>query len=307
MRDPVQPTYVCVGGIIIDDIVFPNGETRMGVLGGGTIHAAAGMLIWDQRPGISVCAGHDLPEPARQRLERDFDLQGLIWLDLPQVRAWQVFEWDGRRTEIFRVDEIAPFIYGGTPDQMPAAYHAAKGVYVLNDDRLLSQWRAMYPNTTLFWEPGQAFMIAPNAERFRAGLRQIDIVSPNLLEAQQVYGFTDPAALVKAMLDDGAQIAALRMGEAGSLVGQRGDPICSTCPPYPYRIILDQTGAGNTYCGGFLVGWLETGDLKKAACYGAVAASFALEVIGVADPLSNLAELRDQRHRWLCEHIEIVR
>ncbi len=76
MKNSVPPSYICVGGIIIDDIVFPNGETRMEVLGGGVSHAAAGMKIWDQRAGMVACAGKDLPNSARRRLERDFDLQG---------------------------------------------------------------------------------------------------------------------------------------------------------------------------------------------------------------------------------------
>jgi sugar/nucleoside kinase (ribokinase family) len=307
MPAEAPPAYVCVGGIIIDDIVFPDGETRMGVLGGGTVHAAAGMLIWDQRPGIASRVGYDLPDSARQRLERDFDLRGLVRLDLPQARAWQLFEWDGRRTEIFRVDEVAPFLYGVTPEEMAAAYRAVKGVHLLRDADDLPHWRAIFPAATILWEPGQAFMVAENAEAFRAGLAHIDIVSPNLLEAQQVYGLTGPAALVGAMLDDGARIAALRMGEAGSLVGARDRDVLLRVPAVPVPEIVDQTGAGNTYCGAFLVGWLETGDLRQAAGYGAVAASFALEVIGVADPPADMVARRDERWRWLDERIESVR
>jgi len=71
--------------------------------------------------------------------------------------------------------------------------------------------------------------------------------------------------------------------------------------------IVDQTGAGNTYCGAFLVGWLETGDLRQAAGYGAVAASFALEVIGAADPPVDMIERRTERWRWLAQRIESVR
>jgi sugar/nucleoside kinase (ribokinase family) len=129
-------------------------------------------------------------------------------------------------------------------------------------------------------------------------------VTPEEIAAAQVYRFDDPAALVRAMLDDGAKIAALRLGEAGSLVGQRESGPLLKIPAVPVPEIVDQTGAGNTYCGAFLVGWLETGDLKTAACYGAVAASFALEVIGVADPPANVVELRDQRWRWRCNRIE---
>ncbi len=303
MPDSPHPAYVCVGGLIVDDIIFPNGDTRLAVLGGGAIHGAAGMLIWDQRAGISVCAGRDLPDSARQRLARDFDLQGVIWLDIPQARAWQLFEWDGKRTEVFRVDELDPFIYQPDPSQVPTAYHAARGVYLLRDAIRLPDWRALYPDAVLLWEPLQQYMISEHAAEFRAALPHIDIVSPNLLEAEQIYGRADPSTLVRAMLDDGATIAALRMGERGSLVGTRGDPDLIAVPPVSVPHLIDQTGAGNTYCGAFLVGWLETGDLRRAACYGAVAASFSLEVTGVADPPPDMTAQRDARCRWLMDRL----
>ena len=62
-----RPAIVCVGSIIIDDIVLPDGVTRMGVLGGGVSHAAAGAATWGERPGIVACVGHDLPAAARDR------------------------------------------------------------------------------------------------------------------------------------------------------------------------------------------------------------------------------------------------
>ncbi|MBN2303108.1 MAG: hypothetical protein JXQ72_01445 [Anaerolineae bacterium] len=298
-----QPAYVGVGSIIIDDIVYPDGQTSMGVLGGGISHAAAGMLIWDQCPGIMACAGRDLPAKALARLERDFDIQGLIQLDQSQARAWQLFEWDGKRTEIFRVDDVEPFIHAPQPDQVPDSYRGARGVYLLRGARSLPAWRALYPAATLLWEPFQQYMVPANAVEFRAALQQVDIVSPNLLEARQVYNLDNPTALVNAMLDDGAQIVALRMGEAGSLVAcqanRRTGRRIIAVPAVPVPEIVDQTGAGNTYCGAFLVGWLETGDLVTAAVYGAVAASFALEVTGVADPPANLAEVREERCQWL--------
>lgn len=303
MKNSIPPAYVCVGGIIIDDIVFPNGETRMEVLGGGVVHAAAGMKIWDQRAGLFVCAGKDLPDSARRRLERDFELQGMIWLDLPQARAWQLFEWDGRRTEVFRVSVLDPYIYEPGPELAPDVYLGAKGVHLLRDAVCLPDWRARFPNSVLLWEPLQQYMIPQNAAEFRASLPLIDIVSPNWLEAQAVYGFENPARLVRAMLDDGAQIAMLRMGEYGSIVGKQDQPDLITVPIVPVPELVDQTGAGNTYCGGFLVGWVETGDLIQAACWGAVAASFALEVTGVADPPPEVAAIRDERCQILLDRI----
>ena len=42
-------------GIIVDDIVFPDGRTAMGVLGGGGFYAAVGMRLWT--PDVQVQAG----------------------------------------------------------------------------------------------------------------------------------------------------------------------------------------------------------------------------------------------------------
>lgn len=273
----------------------------MGVLGGGVAHAAAGMCLWGQRPGICASTGHGLPKPAYERLARDFDLQGNLHLDVPQARAWQVFDWDGRRTEIPRVEEWEPFLRHPLPHEVPGTYHGAKGVHILRNAECLPRWRRLYPEATLFWEPEQLFMIAENADIFRHALRYVDIVSPNLLEAQQMYGSSDPVALVWAMIDQGAKIAALRMGEAGSVVAMHGRKEILTIPAVPVPAIADQTGAGNTYCGAFLVGWLETQDLAEAAIYGGVAASFSLETVGVAESPPDFNEIREARYIWLCE------
>src|SRR5690606_9738142 len=179
---------------------------------------AAGMVIWGQRPGLVTVVGRELPENVRLRLLRDFDVQGLQRLDIPQARAWQLFEWDGRRTEIFRVDEVEPFVIGPRPEALPPTYRGARGAHLLRDDEV-SPWCEMLPGTTLLWEPNQHFMTPENAGAFRAALPLVNIVSPNWLEAQAIYGFGDPVALVRAMLDDGADVAALRLGEQGSIAG----------------------------------------------------------------------------------------
>jgi sugar/nucleoside kinase (ribokinase family) len=47
--------------------------------------------------------------------------------------------------------------------------------------------------------------------------------------------------------------------------------------------VVDPTGAGNAYCGGFLAGYIETGDVLTAARYGAIAASFLVEQAGLPE------------------------
>lgn len=302
-----RPAIVCVGSIIIDDIVLPDGVTRMGVLGGGVSHAAAGAAAWGERPGIVACVGHDLPAAARDRLARDFDLQGVIALDVPQARAWQVFEWDGRRTEIFRVDVLEPFLTDPQPEHVPGAYEGARGLHLLRPASDVAGWRARFPAATILWEPSQHFMVAGHLPQFRAALPLVDIVSPNNLEAGLIYGLDDPADLVRAMLDDGARVVALRQGADGSLAARADQPGLIHLPAVPVAEIVDQTGAGNAYCGGFLAGWLATGgDLLAAACYGGTAASFALEVTGVLDPSAVGPAERERRRRWLADRAIIL-
>jgi sugar/nucleoside kinase (ribokinase family) len=290
-----------VGSLITDDIVLPDGTTHMGVLGGGVAHTAAGMLIWGRRPGICACAGHDLAPVARQRLARDFDLSGIDWQNRPQVRAWQLFEWDGRRTEIFRTGTEEHQSNFPQPAQVPPGYRAARAVSLLRRAGDLSDWRAAFPAAVILWEP--ELMTHDDAAAFRAALRLADIVSPNWHEAQQFYGPLDAAEIVQAMLDDGAPMVALRLGEAGSLVAAKDRSTLLKIPAVPVPRVVDHTGAGNTYCGAFVVGWVETRDLRQAACYGAVAASFALEVTGVAGPFPDLDRERAARLTWVAGRV----
>jgi sugar/nucleoside kinase (ribokinase family) len=138
-------------------------------------------------------------------------------------------------------------------------------------------------------------MLPENAAEFRRTLPHAPIVSPNLVEAALIYGTDDPQEQISAMLADGATIIALRMGESGSIVASATQRI--HIPAVPVTHIADQTGAGNAYCGGFLVGWLRTGDLRQAGYYGAVAASFTLEEIGAPRPPN--PAVRDARYAAL--------
>ena len=125
-------------------------------------------------------------------------------------------------------------------------------------------------------------MLSADREAFLQGIAQADIVSPNLHEAQTMYEIDDELEIMRRMLADGANAAAIRMGELGSLVARQGDAAAHYIPAVEVADVVDQTGAGNTYCGGFLVGYCRERDIVGAGCYGAAAASFTLEEVGCA-------------------------
>jgi sugar/nucleoside kinase (ribokinase family) len=298
----MNPRLVGVGAVFIDDIVLPDGTTYMAQLGGGVVHALMGAAVWGERPGITALAGHDLPEQIRQRLEAHFDTRGLHILDLPQIRAWQIFEADGTRRELYRAAVTEPFTRGAQPHHLPEIYRSSRGFYLLQDFDGIGIWAAQL-DALIVWEPLQQIMRPGSHALLRAALKTacVDVVSPNLAEAQAVYGQKAPEALAAALLEDGAKAAALRMGPEGSLIATQG--ILAYIPAFPVSSIIDQTGAGNTYCGAMAAGLIQGKSLEEAARMGAVAASFCIEQRGVLSPEHVSVDERDRRYRLLQELI----
>lgn len=302
MNDLHSPKYVCVGSIFIDDIVYPDGRTVMGVLGGAGTHAAAGICVWGERPGLVANSGVGMPAEAQAHMDRDFDMRGIVQVDVPQGRAWQIFEWDNRRIEIFRVDNIEPFAFSPQPDKLYKSFFDAEAYTILRGAENFLKWREALPTKLLLWEPDSLYMQASNREEYRYTIPYPDMVSPNLLEARRLTELDDPHDILNWMIDNGAKIAALRMGELGSLVAAQGMTRNEyvIVKPTPVPEIIDQTGAGNSFCGGFLYGYHQTQDVRLAAYHGAISASFTLEVMGLADPTrADLAEKRAERYQWM--------
>ncbi|MGQ9493135.1 MAG: carbohydrate kinase family protein [Anaerolineae bacterium] len=275
--------YVVIGNIIIDDIVLPDGTTLMNTLGGAGTHAVMGIRVWSDRVGFISAVGVDFPTDHWAALVASgVDLIGVRREKLPTPRAWQLFEANGKRTEVFRTNFDDLLHLEAEPKHFPLAYVGVRGAYILTDrPDTLHSWVSFLRSmgvSLILWEPSPYWMNPQQRERFVAFLSEVDIVCPDLESARCLYAETDAYALIRAMLYDGARLVALRMGKEGSLIAERGGQI-HAIPIWPTKVV-DVTGAGNAYCGGLLVGYAETGDARTAGLYGAVSASFAVEQFG---------------------------
>jgi ribokinase len=74
----------------------------------------------------------------------------------------------------------------------------------------------------------------------------------------------------------GARNVVVKLGERGSLVYDEARGAWRIVPIYRTKVV-DPTGAGDAFGGGFLVGLVETGDPLQAALYGTISASFVIE------------------------------
>ena len=278
--------------IILDDIICPDGTTHMGMLGGGGPQSAFGMKLWADSVGLVAGVGTDLPQSVHDWLDHNkIDTGGIRLAEQPTPRAWQALEADGCRTQVWRVPpeaiqtHLQRHLY-----LMPIPYHRAKGVHFgihpLEPDSAFV--RALKENNVIVSiEPFRPSERSLTTTELKSLISGAPIFSPNLSEARslvpplnKISQQEEVIALMAIFLDSGAQVISLRMGPDGSWVGSQQTENIFHIPAFETHVV-DPVGAGNAYCGGFLVGWLETGDLTQAGLFGAVAASFLVEQIGV--------------------------
>lgn len=290
--------HISISSVIIDDIVLPDGTTHMACLGGGGTHAAMGMRVWSKSVGLVANIGDDFPPEIMERLENAFDVRGLIKLDMITVRAWQLFEADGRRTEILRseqnnLDQLKPHI-----KDFPNVYQSLEGVHLHTEAADVPLWVSFlrqFGNPFIFWEPWQRDSIPENREKLIDILPHVDCVSPNLEEARLLMGLENTKDLLEKYIEYGAKMVVIREGTEGSTYTD-ADGNFIKVPTVKVDQIVDQTGAGNAYCGGFIAGYSISESIEDTLCRAAVSASFALEQFGALFSLENIEKRANVRY-----------
>ena len=115
-------------------------------------------------------------------------------------------------------------------------------------------------------------------------LADLDVVLPSEDDLGIAPGnLADVAGWFEVLRKAGAQRVVLKRGAFGSIVFN-GTAEVWRVPAFPSPA-TDPTGAGDAFCGGFLVGLAETSDPVRAAVYGTAAASFAVDAPSALDCL----------------------
>jgi sugar/nucleoside kinase (ribokinase family) len=298
-------------GIIVDDFVFPQGTTRMGVLGGGGPQTAWGMAVAlgsGATVGLVAGIGADLDEallaPVRAA---GINLDGVRITDLPTPRAWQVIEFDGRRTQLWRVPgyTLSAQLARGW-EVLPLSYRDARafhwGIHPGEGGALDFARELRGQGRRVSLEPFKPPDRQLTDDEIRAVLEACDVFSPNWPEAAQMIGSDDYRTVIGRFQALGCRLLALRRGAEGAdvwdLAEGRGVHV-----PAIQTTVIDAVGAGNAFCGA-LVARLEDG-LVQAACHASAAASYLVEQVGLPgslpDPADYARRVSEARagSRWL--------
>lgn len=151
------------------------------------------------------------------------------------------------------------------------------------------------------WEPAPPGCDRVNLQAHLQACKVVDVFSPNhlelgyLFEGRVVQSPSFEKATIekfaKQFLDSGmgnttSGIVVVRSGEFGVLT--LSATAADWLPPFydgpSSDKVVDPTGAGNAFLGGFTTVLCESGDPREASIYGSVAASFALEQFGIPQP-----------------------
>ncbi len=294
-----------LGNFTIDDIVLHDGRTRIGTSGGNVLYAALGAQLWCNRVGILARLGNDLPAPMLTRLQ-SLNLElGLIPVDLPNIHNWALYERDGARQFVptrasgsydalsLRGDEIA------RAQRNARAYHIAS----MPVERQAELVRALKrPSNLVSLDPHELW-IAGNEPLHMQMMAQVDCYVPSREEARLLFGRDDPAAAAREFGRQGPRVIVVKIGAEGSLVFDARTQNLTHVPIYPVAVI-DETGAGDTFCGGFLAGYLETGDAVLSACRGTVSASYCVEHLGAFPEQQPTRQDMEMRLQYVSERVK---
>lgn len=296
-------SVLIVGSVALDNVKTPFGEMR-DILGGAAVYSSIAASHFAPVRLVGV-VGEDFPDEHLAFLSaRGIDLEGL------QVVPGRTFRWSGYydfdlnqahtlETQLNVFDRFCPDI--------PEAYRDSRYVFLANIDpelqlRVLDQVKS--PTLTIC--DTMNFWIENKRDCLVEVLKRVDVAFMNDAESRQLCGTFSLLKAAHEIRKLGPQVVVIKKGEHGAVMVS--DSTYFAAPSYPLEDVIDPTGAGDSFAGGF-VGYtaktddISEGNLRKATIYGSTLASYNVESFGPA----RLSELtQDDIIKRYCEFKQIA-
>lgn len=281
--------YYTIGGFTLDDTVLPTGEIQWVAPGGNVLYSAIGAKIWGVPVGIVTPVGEDYPQAYLDELEdRGFDLAGVCRVPHPSFHVWILHETHTRRQIIYRLDSGTNVYLDPKPDYLPKMIRSAKGAHICpilgsSQAALMEHLFSLKVPTflDLIVIPDQ---IDVTTGHQRALWPNLSAFLPSIEEVRTLWGDQPFINLIHELEKYSPPVFAIKLGDRGCLVREPKDDQIYHVPAYPARVV-DSTGAGDAFCGGFMVGLQETGSAVTAALQGSISSSFVIEGFGAMHAL----------------------
>ena len=276
-------SLLVVGSVAYDSVQTDAGSRRM-ALGGSAVYfsLAASYLADVSLVGV---VGEDFKQRHVDLLtEHGVDVSGL------ERAEGKTFHWSGvYSTEDVNTRETLDTQLNVFSDFSPTladGHRSSDYVFLANIDpelqmRVIDQMerrpKVVALDSMNFWIDGRR-------SDLNAIVGRVDILFLDEGEVRSYSGETNLVKAARRIQEMGPRVAVVKRGEHGALVFDKDEVFAA--PAMPLESVVDPTGAGDSFAGGFMGALASTGDvsnrgLRRAAVVGSMMGSFAVQDFSV--------------------------
>jgi sugar/nucleoside kinase (ribokinase family) len=272
-----------VGSIAFDAVKTPFGE-RERMLGGAAVHFALAASFFDTVRVVGP-VGDDFGDAELEVLHA----RGVDTTDIEHVAGGRTFFWRGeygwdlnsRETLETQLNVFETF-----EPKLSEASRASEVLFLANiQPDLQRQVRAQCEAARFVALDSMNLWIDIARDSLVAAIGEVDCVILNDAELRQLTEKPNLVAAAREVLTWGPSVIVAKQGEYGAALITAEEFFA--LPAFPLETVIDPTGAGDTFAGGF-VGYLaaHAGEpigadvLRRAMAHGTALASFNVEEFG---------------------------
>jgi sugar/nucleoside kinase (ribokinase family) len=270
-------SILVVGSIAYDTVETPTAKVD-DALGGSTLFFSAAASLFTPVNVVGVVGSDFKKDDLRFLEQRGVNFDGM------QVEEGETFRWGGRYYKnMNKRDTLFTYlnVFESFSPRIPEQYKDCEYIFLANiDPELQLDVLAQIKKPKLVVLDTMNFWISGKRDSLDQIIRKSDIV---IINDEELMEYTKEANLVTAaekLIQSGPSRIVIKRGEYGALLYADGHFFFA--PAFPLENVIDPTGAGDTFAGGFL-GYLaarkniEENTVRNAVIYGCVSASFTVE------------------------------
>ena len=279
-----------VGSVAFDSIETPHGKVDH-CLGGAATHFALAASYFTNVRVIAVVGEDFLPKHEAVFTARGIDTAGIerapgLSFHWTGAYAGNLSEAQTLGTDLNVFERFEP--------KIPDSYTDSEYLFLANIDPVLqARVRSHMPKVRMVCGDTMNYWISAHAENLAIVLRDLDVLLINDGEARMLSGETNSVRAAEKVLAMGPKSLVVKHGEFGatgffserSFLGSAATLRPFRAPALPLAEVVDPTGAGDSFAGGFY-GYiasqpkLTSAVFRRAMFYGGVMGSFACERFG---------------------------
>jgi len=283
-------SILVVGSVAFDSIETPHGKVDH-CLGGAATHFSLAASYFTPVRVIAVVGEDFTAEHEKVMTDRGIDTRGL------ERAKGLSFHWTG--SYVGNLNEAKTLgtdlnVFETFEPKIPDGYKDSEYLFLANIDPVLqARVRSQMPGVKMVCGDTMNYWIADHRENLLKVLRELDVLLINDGEAKMLSGESNLVKAAAKVMEMGPKILVVKHGEYGataffcdrSFLGAASVSMPFRAPALPLAEVVDPTGAGDSFAGGFY-GYLASQPaltpavFRTAMFYGGVMGSFAVERFG---------------------------